>query len=114
MSVHPSSELPTLAARVQAARRFNRFYTTRIGLLRPGYLRSSFSLTEVRLLYELAHRQQPTAAELSRDLGLDPGYVSRVLQRFRRSRLVRMNPSADDGRRQMLGLTTTGQRVFAE
>ena len=67
---------------MSAVRRFNRFYTRQIGILDGRYLRSPFSLTEVRVLYELAHRPNITAAELCQELGLDRGYLSRMLQSF--------------------------------
>jgi DNA-binding MarR family transcriptional regulator/N-acetylglutamate synthase-like GNAT family acetyltransferase len=99
--------------RVAAVRRFNRFYTRQIGLLQEGYLKSPFSLSEVRVLYELAHQDQPTAAELSRDLGLDPGYLSRVLRGFEKRRLITRTRSEADGRQSHLGLTARGQAAFA-
>ncbi len=97
---------------VQAVRRFNRFYTRKIGIL-GRYLGSTFSLAQVRVLYELAHRERPTAAELSRDLGLDPGYLSRILGGFHRDRLIARVTSKKDGRQQLLALTTRGQNAFA-
>src|SRR5262252_255189 len=96
-----------------AMRRFNRFYTRQIGLLDDGYLRSPFSLPEVRVLYELAHRDGPTAAELSRDLGLDPGYLSRILRAFEKRRFISRTRSAADGRQSHLTLTTRGRGAFS-
>jgi DNA-binding MarR family transcriptional regulator/GNAT superfamily N-acetyltransferase len=99
--------------RVEAARRFNRFYTRHIGVLREGAYKSPFSLTEVRVLYELANRDQPTATALGRELGLDPGYLSRILRGFERRGLVLKARSAADGRQSHLSLTAQGRKVFA-
>jgi DNA-binding MarR family transcriptional regulator/GNAT superfamily N-acetyltransferase len=102
-----------LAERVEAVRRFNRFYTRRIGVLQEGLLESPYSLAEVRVLYELAHRPHVTARELARDLGLDPGYLSRILRGFVRGGFVRRGTSDTDGRRRPLSLTPEGKRAFA-
>jgi len=99
--------------RIAAVRRFNRFYTRQIGLLGAGYLDSPFTLTEVRVLYELAHRERPSASEISRDLGLDAGYLSRVLRGFKKAGLVQTERSTTDGRRSHLLLTERGQAAFA-
>src|ERR1700691_4784880 len=86
---------------VHSMRRFNRFYTRQIGLLDEGLLNSPFSLTEVRTLYELAHRDQLTAAELCGDLGLDAGYLSRILRKFEKKRLIAKKTSPKDGRQSL-------------
>jgi DNA-binding MarR family transcriptional regulator/N-acetylglutamate synthase-like GNAT family acetyltransferase len=99
--------------RVDAVRSFNRFYTKQIGVLHEGLLGSPYSLTEVRVLYELANRRQPTAAELGRELGLDPGYLSRILQNFARRGLVAKVRSTADGRQSLLSLTARGRAAFA-
>ena len=99
--------------RIAAVRRFNRFYTRHLGALNHGFLRSPFSLTEARVLYEIAHRDRPTATEIARDLGLDAGYVSRILKAFRARTLIDSEASEADGRRNLLALTAQGGRAFA-
>jgi len=98
---------------VAAMRRFNRFYTQKIGVLGEGWLHSPFTLTEARLLYEMAHRENPTATELGRDLGLDAGYLSRILASFEKKKLITRTPSESDGRRYHLALTEKGRKAFA-
>jgi DNA-binding MarR family transcriptional regulator/GNAT superfamily N-acetyltransferase len=94
--------------RIDAVRQFNRFYTRQIGLLHEGLLNSSFSLTESRVLYELAHRESPTASELGKDLGIDAGYLSRILQRFKKQELAASKPAPSDARQSLLSLTKRG------
>ena len=98
---------------LSAVRAFNRFYTRQIGVLREGLLKSPFSLAEVRVLYEIAHRQQPSATELCEELGLDPGYLSRILRGLEKRGLVSKSASPKDGRQSLLGLTARGRKTFA-
>ena len=102
-----------LDRRVGEVRRFNRFWTRRIGVLREGYLESPFSLTEVRVLYELAHCEEATASELGKELGLDAGYLSRILRGFEERGMISRKPSEVDGRRSLLRLTEGGRKAFA-
>jgi DNA-binding MarR family transcriptional regulator/GNAT superfamily N-acetyltransferase len=104
---------PVLLSPVQTVRRFNRFYTKQIGVLNEGLLQSPFSLAEVRVLYELAHRNQPTAVQLAQDLGLDDGYLSRILRNLHRRGLISRRPALADRRQRLLGLTPRGRSVFA-
>lgn len=104
---------PAVARHVAAVRRFNRFYTRQIGVLHEHLLESEFSLTEVRVLYELAHRDAPTATEIRGELALDAGYLSRLLRGFERRGLVARRRSAADGREHLVALTPRGRAVLS-
>lgn len=99
---------------IDDVRGFNRFYTRVLGLLRPDLAGSSFGLTEARVLYELAHRDDVAVAELRRDLDLDAGYLSRILSGFTESGFIAREKSDADARRQMVRLTDDGRRAFDE
>lgn len=99
--------------RAELVRRFNRFYTRQIGVLHEHLLGSEFSLTEVRILYELANRPSLTATDLCRELGLDAGYLSRVIAGFVRKGLIAKTRSAADARVAELRLTEQGRDTFA-
>ena len=104
----PSSDV----AAVKAVRQFNRFYTRRIGALDP-YLGSDMSLTDVRVLYELAHRESAVASEIGKDLGLDGGYLSRILRRFESAGWLSRETHPKDARQSLLRLTEAGHAAFA-
>ncbi|NYT79958.1 MarR family transcriptional regulator [Alcaligenaceae bacterium] len=106
----PSHALQT---RAETIRRFNRFYTRRIGVLHEHLLNSEFSLTEVRILYELAHRSGLTASDLCRELGLNAGYLSRVITGFEKKGLIVKTRSAADARIMQLELTVKGRKTFS-
>ena len=110
----PSSSDPLVADEaIAAVRRYNRFYTQWLGLLNERLVGSPWSLTEARMLYELAHRRMPTAGELARDLMLDRGYVSRILRRIEAAGLIERRRDTDDARRSHLLLTAAGRQSFA-
>lgn len=102
-----------LEQRIASARLFNRFYTRRIGILNESLYRSSFSLTEVRVLYELARRDNLTATDLGNGLGLDAGYLSRILRSFEKRAMLKRTSSPKDRRQSLLTLTRKGQAAFA-
>jgi|KBSMisStaDraftv2_1062788.scaffolds.fasta_scaffold38429_3 DNA-binding MarR family transcriptional regulator/N-acetylglutamate synthase-like GNAT family acetyltransferase len=104
--------MPISAEQIARVRAFNRDYTRRIGVLAEGLLDSPYSLTEVRVMYEIAHRSGVTAAELADELDLDRGYLSRLLKGFEAKKLLARAVSLEDGRRQHLRLTPAGLRVF--
>ncbi len=99
--------------RIAAVRRFNRFYTRQLGVLRKNYLDSPYSLGEARLLYEIAQRRSPTATEIVRALDLDAGYLSRVLQNFEKRGLIQRKVSARDTRQSHVALSAAGRKAFA-
>lgn len=101
-----------ISSQVEAIRGFNRFYTRRIGVV-DGKASSPFSLAEARVLYEIANRKQPAAADIRKELGLDAGYMSRIIRGFVRRKLVKTERSPIDERVKFLSLTPAGRKVFA-
>src|SRR5216683_3818016 len=99
---------------ISAVRSFNRFYTRKLGVLGQQLLKSPFSLSEARVLYELANRQNPAAKEIGSELGLDPGYLSRIIQSFDENGLITRKPLPSDRRQYRLGLTAKGRQAFAK
>ena len=102
----------TMDERVAAVRRFSRFYSRRLGMLQDAFLQTSFSLAEARVLYELAHRDKPTATAVADALGIDRGYLSRILRSFGERGLVAKSSSRHDGRQNLLSLTARGRQSF--
>jgi DNA-binding MarR family transcriptional regulator/ribosomal protein S18 acetylase RimI-like enzyme len=99
--------------RISTIRRFNRFFTRQIGVLREGLLHSPYSLTEARIIFELANRNNLTASDLCHELGLDAGYLSRILNKFEGQNLIEKTPSYDDRRQRLISLTPEGQNAFS-
>jgi DNA-binding MarR family transcriptional regulator/N-acetylglutamate synthase-like GNAT family acetyltransferase len=104
--------VPQFADRIGAVRRFNRFYTRQIGLLQDGMVDTRFSLTEARVLYELGQAPETTATAIAATLGLDHGYLSRILGEFAETGLITRKPSPDDGRQTLLALSAKGRATF--
>jgi DNA-binding MarR family transcriptional regulator/GNAT superfamily N-acetyltransferase len=96
----------------ESVRAFNRFYTRQIHILQEGILDSPLSLTEARVLFELAHREKTTATDLNAELALDPGYLSRILDAFLRKGYIKKQPSQGDRRQRQLSLTASGRKAF--
>lgn len=105
---------PALGPKVAAFRRFNRWYTRFLGVLDEEWLKGGYSLTEARVLYELATRQAPTAKEIGTVLGIDPAYLSRILRRLEKDSLLKRKPSRHDARSAHLALTREGKSKFAK
>ncbi|MCP3471975.1 helix-turn-helix domain-containing GNAT family N-acetyltransferase [Bradyrhizobium sp. CCGUVB1N3] len=99
---------------VEAVRAFNRFYTRKLGVLDQQLLKTPFSLSEARVLYELAHCEALSAKEIGIELGLDPGYLSRIVQNFDEAGLIARKPLATDRRQYQLSLTAKGRQAFAK
>jgi DNA-binding MarR family transcriptional regulator/GNAT superfamily N-acetyltransferase len=104
---------PELENRIAAVRRFSRFYTRQLGLLQESLVHTRFSLTEARVLYELAHRDRVTASELAADLDLDHGYLSRILRRFGDDGILKKTHAPDDARQSFISITAKGRKAFA-
>jgi DNA-binding MarR family transcriptional regulator/GNAT superfamily N-acetyltransferase len=102
-----------LHEKVEAVRRFDRFYTNRIGLLKPGFLKTRFPLTQARIIFELAQRHDLTASALTRALDIDAGYLSRILSAFEKDGLIQKSPSKSDNRHRLLRLTAKGRKAFS-
>ena len=99
---------------IAAVRAFNRFYTRKLGVLDQHFGNSPFSLSEARVLYELAHHDDLAAKEIGTELGLDPGYLSRIVQSFDEKGLITRTPLPTDRRQYQLSLTAKGRQAFAK
>jgi DNA-binding MarR family transcriptional regulator/N-acetylglutamate synthase-like GNAT family acetyltransferase len=102
-----------MALRVDRVRQFNRFYTRYVGLLQKRFLGAPFTLTESRVLFELAHADSLTATELGKELDLDNGYLSRLINNFEQRGLLARKQSSEDGRSSLLSITAKGREAFA-
>jgi len=109
----PKTTHPAFEDRVAAVRRFNRAYTRQLGVLQESFLDLPFSLTDMRVLYELAHRDRPSATEIAEALGLDHGYLSRILRSFSVRGLIDRTPTPGDRRQNRVTLTAKGRAEFA-
>jgi DNA-binding MarR family transcriptional regulator/GNAT superfamily N-acetyltransferase len=109
-----NNTVPALDGQVAAFRGFSRFYTRKLGLIEPKLLHSPFTLQEARIIYEIAHGPTCTATDLTRSLGLDPGFLSRTLQALQRRQIVARKPSKADGRVNELSLTAKGRSASTE
>jgi DNA-binding MarR family transcriptional regulator/GNAT superfamily N-acetyltransferase len=105
---------PDYDGQISAVRAFNRFYTSKLGVLGQQLLRSPFSPSEARVLYEIATCENPSAKKIGIELGLDPGYLSRIVQKFDVDGLITRKPSPADRRQYQLGLTAKGRQAFAK
>ncbi len=99
--------------RISAVRRFNRLFTRQIGVLREGLLHSPYSLTEARIIFEFANRSNLTASDLGNELGLDAGYLSRILNKLEQQNLIEKTRSYNDRRQRLISLTSEGQNAFS-
>jgi DNA-binding MarR family transcriptional regulator/GNAT superfamily N-acetyltransferase len=109
-----SRSQPACDEDVAAVRAFNRFYTRKLGVLDQHLLQSPFSLSEARVLYELAHHDDAAAKEIGIELGLDPGYLSRIVQNFEDNGLITRKPLPADRRQYQLSLTAKGRQAFSK
>src|SRR4030088_1563506 len=105
---------PDCDHQISAVRAFNRFYTRKLGVLDQQLLKSPFSLSEARVLYELATQGDPAAKEIGIGLGLYPGYLSRIIQNFDENGLIPRKPLPSDRRQYRLSLTAKGRQAFAK